>query len=421
MIKYFLSCLLLITVLLNPSCKDNEPAPVSGSTQFYEQPEGELPFNNVRKAVTLYDGATVYVGSSGQVPAILILNPDFSLRKYLVLDDYADGDLYNVIERAGGNIVVVGKSSSSKVNASNSNPNGFFLEYDRNGEVLVNQGNMSGHESKLPQSYPWAKYPQEDALTTVYESPTGKMWYGGILQYDGIALMGLSGSLSAFGIQNLIFYPNCFTAGLLDSVILTGRYVNSGGVNSNYSMIGAQDGHIGDMSGLYGPILAVDFTDITNWQDASPIPNPFIRSEILDDPTDHSFVFTLGSYFPFKISMTKMGLDRSVKSKTTYTGLGQTVFQNCAELGDDFLVLGSTLPLGDDFKDEEYEAYVGAVERSSGNVLWEANIPEEGEAVTALTAMEMDDHVQVSGLILDKQDKARFVQWKFDKEGNQLE
>lgn len=173
-------------------------------------------------------------------------------------------------------------------------------------------------------------------------------------------------------------------------------------------------------------MLAIDFTisnlnKLLNWTDASPESNPYIRAEVMEGGDNNCFVASLGSSEPYSISLTDLGFDHNVNSNWSYSGLGQAVFQNCNLFGNNFVIVGSTLASNEDFADGNYSAYICAVNPSTGEMLWDAHISEEGHAVTALATQETDEMIKVAGLILDSNQNARFVQWSFDKEGNRID
>lgn len=387
--------------MLIVGCTSETPEVSNETIKAYHLPT----FNDVRKTISTKDGATAYVGMDQGIPAVLVLNEDFSLRFFTRFTDFGPGCFQNVCEMSNGDIAMVGYTQAKNLGASSFYPQPLMIQIDQNGSFTDSMIYRGPYKHQFTSIFPLEN-----------EGMLMAMSNGAFVQ-----LMELQfGSLTVFPYNLGPTSTEIYVSAIGRSYF--GNYFHVG--NQNLSPNSVDDMAIYSKSSLDGVLQVDESTHRTydkytrpGWNN-DPIGKP-LRGEIFNS-TSNEYACWYGtsdySNDLYSILLLNMNFKGGINEELHFYGEGQAVFQNMVSFSKGYLLLGSTIKENQSFSAGNYDTYVVAVD-FDGNLLWEDSILTNEKAETAMTAIENNGLIKVCGYSKDQKDRSSFIQITYELDG----
>ena len=360
------------------------------------------------------DGAFVFVGIENNNPAILVLNPDFSLRFFKSYSAYGKGGFQDVVQRKNGSLAIVGYSFNEALYGYELNPAAFMTQ-------------ISPTTGAIEDLYIYKEIHQ---FTFVGETQEEELLLGGHIVGTAVDVKYKKGSSPLYNVYGVGTARHSVVTSITETS--DGNYLrlsnrsDPNGVNF-YEIISEildQNLDFQNNSTTYFPRVLFGRS---SWQWTGYF-SPILGVDVIPKSgTDRYYMATLTSAWDTvllkslaQISWTELDHDGTIFNKSDFKGEGQAMFQGMVPFSKGFILYGATMKPNESFNNFNYSAYVVAID-GEGNTLWEATIGSEANAESFFNAREVNNILQFGGLSLDQNKNASFFQCNYDLEGNQVE
>ncbi len=394
---------LLLVSLLWVSCKPDKIPAENQTIRLHNQHE----FDDVRKAIHMSDGSSVYIGVSGGQPSVLALNSDFSLKYFKRFSDYGPGGFNNVCEMTNGDIAIVGYTNSSTLGASAANRNALMIRINQEGDFISYFTDTTNNAN--------------DQFTAVKSLQNEELL---LSSYSGtrVTTFQLNANSKLVNSRKEWFNGNEVREGYCNSLFTApnGKYVEIG--NHTVSQLSTA-------MTLYAIEIYADQLTKPNNLNTYRAYNPRswnnvakfapIRGEACPSENNGGLFYGTTNFSDNKYSILLLGMHNAggIYLERQFYGNGQAVFQNMVPFSKGYLLLGSTVDSTKSFQANTYDTYIAAIDEQ-GNLLWEQTIHSESRGESALSAHEEDGIIRVSGFTQTKNSNFSFLQVYHDINGN---